>query len=219
MNLYINYYVDKNPDRQAELDFCLQRNLEHPAIDRIICFVAEQHVQALEEVTDCNQKITFIEYNLRPSYNRFFYCTKLFPVSDYNIIANTDIYFNETLKKIELLQWRSQTRPFALALSRWDMLPQKRLIYYNHPDSQDVWIFRGRVEPISGAEFTLGRAGCDNKIAYLLEQAGHNVQNPSHEIQAIHLHNTPIRNYNVAQDHRDIRPPFKIVHPCYINQL
>jgi hypothetical protein len=35
-NLYINFYRDKNLDRQNEIDSCLLKNLENHYIDRFI---------------------------------------------------------------------------------------------------------------------------------------------------------------------------------------
>jgi len=49
---------------------------------------------------------------------------------------------------------------------------------------------------VEGANFTQGVPGCDNKIAYLLQEAGYVVTNPSTTIKTYHLHLSGIRHYN-----------------------
>jgi len=108
--------------------------------------------------------------------------------SGIKILANTDIYFNDTLKHCEKIEAGQ-----VFALCRWDYKigPLK---FYDKRDSQDVWIWRGDLK--LKTSFPLGVPGCDNKIAYLLYSAGYEVKSPSLSIQAIHLHMTGIRNYS-----------------------
>jgi len=111
-----------------------------------------------------------------------------------------------------------------LSLTRWDVKADNVFNTNNHvdssvlfdtPDSQDTWIFMGGVPQISGADFTLGKAGCDNSIAYMLEQSGYNVLNPSRTIKTYHLHLTNIRNYTDVVGHaiERIQPPYKLLYP------
>jgi hypothetical protein len=61
----------------------------------------------------------------------------------------------------------------------------------------------------------MGVAGCDNRLAYELEQAGFIVINPSLSIKTYHLHLTNIRNNinEVGQNIIIIPPPYKMVIP------
>jgi hypothetical protein len=36
IRLFYNYYEDKNPERQKEIDYCLQKNIDNPLLDIII---------------------------------------------------------------------------------------------------------------------------------------------------------------------------------------
>ncbi len=214
INLIINFYFDSNAGRQYELDYCLNQNLRNTWIDRIIIFVSTQEsVQIIGHLqkTYSTDKIFVTTRDERPSYNSFFDVTKHY-ADDINIIANTDIYFDESLRYVHFYARNSPAVNWCMALSRWDRQPNGELTHYNQPDSQDAWIFKHAIPEIPGADFTLGRAGCDNKIAYLLKEAGFEVFNPSQTIKAIHVHNTGIRHYNSRVDHLLIRPPFLTLH-------
>jgi hypothetical protein len=88
-------------------------------------------------------------------------------------------------------------------------------VLFDRADSQDTWIFKGGVNQVSGADFTMGIAGCDNAIAHLLEQHGYNVINPSRTIKTYHLHLTNIRNYTDISGNaiQRIQPPYKLINP------
>jgi hypothetical protein len=138
--------------------------------------------------------------------------------NEVNIIANADIYFDETIgyaKKI--------SEGECYALTRWELV-NGRVVDFNTrhgrpspPEwSQDAWIFRGSIQPnkfdnvkalnesarvTEIIPFTLGIPGCDNKFCALLKERGVNVMNPSKTIKAIHVH----------QDSKRFYPSFKIL--------
>ena len=59
-------------------------------------------------------------------------------------------------------------------------------------DSQDAWLFQAplnrSVEALS--DFFLGLPRCDNRLAAILEEAGHLPQNPAFAIHAIEIEST-----------------------------
>jgi len=65
---------------------------------------------------------------------------------------------------------------------------------------------------IEGADFTLGIAGCDNKIAHLLNKH-YTLKNPSLSIKTYHLHNTNIRNYINFSHVERLPPPYFTIKP------
>jgi len=172
MNLFINTYTDKNPERDKELQECLRLNkLNNPS---------------------------FKIYNLpnRPTYREFFNVINLVTLpTDINIILNMDIYLPENFIC-------NPTPGECYALSRWDIQPDGSAVHYNNSGSQDTWIFRGAIRMVEGANFTQGVPGCDNKIAYLLQEAGYVVTNPSTTIKTYHLHLVDSRLYKVGKDGR-----------------
>lgn len=182
IRLLYNYYEDKNPGRKKEVDMCLQKNLDNPHINVII-------IESAEKVT----------------YDTFFQkINKLTSTEDINIIANSDIFFDETIVLANNMNSNAM-----YALSRWDWINEHNVKFFDRPDSQDAWIFKGPVTKVSG-NFTLGKKGCDNRIAHEFKIAGYNVTNPSQSIKSYHVHNSGVRNYN----HRDIVVgPYLTIHP------
>jgi len=146
-----------------------------------------------------------ITYDSRLPFSDFFAIINLsVEENDISIIANSDIYF-ESLKELKTIKGNE-----VYALSRWD-----GNTLYDREDSQDAWVFRGKIKPIPDCNFGLGVPGCDNAIAERLHRAGYTVLNPSKSIKAIHLHSSNIRNY----DRRTTVPkPYLLIKPHYLNE-
>ena len=169
IRLFYNYYEDTNPIRKKEIDFCLQKNLQNKFLNVII-----------------------IEQQGRLTYNDFFNRINKIITNDndISIICNSDIFFDETIElanKIENKQF--------FALSRWDWQENHPPVFFNRQDSQDTWIMRGPILNVDG-NFSLGKRGCDNRIAHEFQKAGYKVTNPGKTIKTYHVHSSNIRNYN-----------------------
>ena len=186
INLFVSHYQCGNRQRQRELNFCLKENEKNPIIDHIY---------------------TFSE---RPTYTNFFEQTEKFP-DDINILANADIYFNETLEHIKGIGQRD-----CYALTRWELdgntpVPfEEKHVYNKHAKakhSQDVWIFKGAVTTVYGS-FFIGQPGCDNRIAYEILRGRYKLMNPSLTIQAIHKHKIEAREYTM---NTQVQKPWKWV--------
>lgn len=233
-NLIVNYYTDKNQKRTNELNYCIFKNLYNENINKVVVICTESDYSNLLTIYNTQKsKLIPIITNKRPTFNDYFaITTKLFNSNtNINIIANLDIVINpEDLVQEKGADIRKVASDYitnnttCLALTRWDVTSDNLFNTNNHidgakffdtPDSQDTWIFMGGVPQISGADFTLGVAGCDNKIGYLLEQSGYNVLNPSKTIKTYHLHLTNIRNYTDVVGHaiERIQPPYKLLQP------
>mmetsp|Transcript_26112 Transcript_26112/g.57823 ORF Transcript_26112/g.57823 Transcript_26112/m.57823 type:complete len:91 (-) Transcript_26112:3066-3338(-) len=54
-------------------------------------------------------------------------------------------------------------------------------------DSQDAWVFQPPMRPevVARSDFHLGRACCDNCLAYLLREANYTVLNAAFAVRAI----------------------------------
>jgi len=179
MILLINYYKDKNPERQSEIDECLQNNLRHPLIDHIIVFKEK------DIILPADKKIIPVEWKVRPTYSDYIEMGNRY--NDIKILANSDIYFDESLVFCKTIRKKQ-----VFALCRWNGV-NGQMEFYNKRDSQDVWIWAGKINV--DCRFGLGVPGCDNSIAYMLMAAGYRVLSPSKTIKAIHLHDSGVRNY------------------------
>jgi len=217
-NLYINFYRDKNLDRQNEIDSCLLKNLENHYMDRFIIVISDKDREYLKDLVNDNRRVFVIIKEDRPTYNYYFNASFNYP-DDINIVANTDIVIeNDTVKRLKGWNWRN----YCLALSRWDYLDdnmnKNNSKHWANRESQDVWMVKGRFKNIPEADFPLGKKGCDNRIAYLLAKY-YDVINPSRSIRVFHYHLTNIRNYAPHGNPNDlIKPPYKLIFPTKLPQ-
>jgi len=199
INLFIPYFIDKNEERYKEVYECLQKNSLNPFIDRII-LVAEN-----PDIYRIMKRFDVIIVPERPTYNMMFeIINEITGPEDWNVLINSDIYLDETIKHIE-----KYDRNTFLALARWDIDKQGNAKLFNTWDSQDTWAFKGKAKAMK-ADFVQGRAGCDNAIANRAEVAGYKVINPSKTIKTYHLHLTNIRNYNPNDR---VEQPYKLINP------
>ena len=218
-NLYINFYVDRQTNRQYELQYCLMKNIVCSEVDKVIIVLNKKHILHFFEMMVKNDLIkhynkVFLIYNEdRPTYNDWFYLTQQYSKEDdISCVSNTDIIFDsENVNKIKNYNW---TNSLCMALTRWDLINENDYStanFFNRCDSQDTWIVKGGFKNVD-ADFSLGVAGCDNRIAFLLDKH-YELINPSKTIKTYHLHKSDIRNYiNYGQVQR-IPPPYLQIHP------
>ena len=135
----------------------------------------------------------------RPTFNELFALTKDYP-NDINIFCNSDICF----LNIDLL-------PLIEANECWALTRYEPTGFYNRADSQDAWIFRGVVKNID-ANFTMGKWGCDNRLAFEIQKAGYKISNPSLSIKTMHLHAVDNRNHKRTPENT-IPPPYLTLKP------
>jgi hypothetical protein len=219
-NLFLNYYIDPNPERQKEIDFCFEQNFNNDKINCFCIIVAEENKKALNRIIGNSNRVILTHLRItdkRPTYNDFFDVAKTYfgEADNINIICNSDIIAcPQTM--IHLPHYFTSDNK-VLALSRWDVSYMENYqinsSLFNRSDSQDTWIFKGGINQINGADFTMGVAGCDNSIAHLLENAGYEVINPSMTIRTYHVHLSNIRNYINGDNVQRVPPPYKLVTP------
>lgn len=179
LKLYVQVYECGDIERQKELDACLKINKER------------KHIY---EVIEIKERLTYAQI------------FQMLCPNSINIIANSDIYFDETILFARFINENN-----CYALSRWDYMGDKMAVLFNRKDSQDAWIFNGKPK-IVGGNFEQGKAGCDNRIAYDIRQSGYNVLNPSKTIHAIHLHLTNLRTYKATEK---IPEPYHFIFPHF----
>ena len=135
--------------------------------------------------------VTISLINGRATYGDFFKIANEKYPSSKIIVANADIFFNETF---EVLKNYDLTNKF-FALSRWNVLNDGSLKMRKDKDSQDAWIFSTPLRTFKNDNIMLGVVGCDPEIAYYAHESGLQVINPCLTIQCCHLHVSNLRNY------------------------
>lgn len=229
IRIFQNQYTDPNPHRNQELQSCFQSNqdfvnkwkllkdIEYYPVPERLTYNSFFDFANRRNIPKCggvdNHGNEFWSFPLGHAKNE---------VNDIiSVFANSDIYFDETIFQLNTINWEKHPK-LCLALSRWDINEQGHGVLFDTPDSQDVWIFKGYIPHIPGADFFLGGvAGCDNKIAYLLEENGYDVRNPSRDIRCYHLHLSGVRNYVNFRGEVTFRlePPYKLVPTCDLSEL
>jgi uncharacterized protein YueI len=198
LNIFYNYYKDENVERQKEIDYCYSRILSGK-YDKI--YIISEFPENVENNIIISGK---------PSYNDIFkVINEKTTESDINIVINSDCFIDD--ESLEKLRINLQDNEFW-CLTRRDIEsinPFRFKDLYRSHDSQDCWIFKGKVNV--DVNFTMGISGCDNKIAYLFHQKGYTILNPSKDINVFHYHLTNLRRYSKTP----LPKPYVLISPCY----
>jgi len=197
MILLVGFYEDPSPARMKEFVTCLERNLANDCIREVHLFLEEPGEGsrfAAAHPALRHPKLRLIEHGHRSTYRELFDHANRNLAGGRAIIANADIYFDRTLARLDDVDLGGR----LACLSRWDVLEDGSAHFFDHPSSQDAWIFQAPV-PAVACDFHLGVLGCDNRLAWEARAAGLAVFNPSRSVRAYHLHRSFVRRYTAEQ--------------------
>jgi hypothetical protein len=205
--LYTTYYQEPNQARRAELDECLKRNLASGLFDAV-CVLSEgdrPDIPLYWMETECQLK----KQPRRQTFHDLFqWARENADDETISVVSNSDVYFDDSLLLVETQDMNQK----CFALSRWDVGEDGSSSHWVAIDSQDCFIFKGKIPPIR-ADFCPGIPGVDNRLCYEIDLAGLEVSNPSRSIRAHHLHKSQVRNYD---DSMKIPGPYLLVEPIYL---
>ena len=173
ITLLIQLYESEFPQRNTEFAQALQKNIECKHIDNIVVF-ADQTFDVYK-----HEKIKHIPTKHRMTYAKFFEFAN--QLSSICIIANSDVYFDESLKYVTNID-----KEKFLCLSRWN----DNKLDHHATMSQDAWIFNKQIpqKMIESSDFFLGELRCDNRIAYHAMMNQFEILNPCLLVKVHHLH-------------------------------
>jgi hypothetical protein len=199
IRLFSTSFHSADAARFAEYTDALRRNCECRAIDEICLFREDDGSPPVS----C-AKIRMRRAAARPLYADYFaWINEIAGADDVSIIANADIYFDNQL---ELFRSWSLPANTVFMLAPWDVDDSGRSSLRYRNDSQDTWIFRGKVRQSLEGSYPSGVPRCDNRLAYDLANAGYEVQNPSFSLRSHHLHKGARNSYE-EKEHTDFIPP------------
>ena len=150
INLLIESFKPKNPDREKEYLECLKKNIENEYIDYIHIF--NDDVDFVNELMDSTDKIYSVDNTDRMTYKDFFEYSNEYLENEISIIANSDIIFDESIKYLKDVKLKD----FFFCLTRYDIQKSGNLSYPpNHFGTQDSWVY---ISPIktNNSDFCLG---------------------------------------------------------------
>ena len=179
-------------NRNVEIAQALRKNCECDDIDKIVVFcdplMRESLKAAIEGMSHLHSdKIQTVITRpfFRSTYADYFnYCNQNFTKNDVCVIANNDIYFDESVAKLNDIDDQ------FVCLSRWQKYGAFAQIPGHPAYSQDVWAFRGKIPDsmILTSYFFQGTMCCDNHICFLAMVNGFKVVNPCLAVKSYHLH-------------------------------
>jgi len=200
VSLFINFYIDKNPQRQRELDEALMINIDLKCLDEVH-LVVDDPIKYLPWTV--SKKVTLHHATQRPTFHHLFELAN-HTNGNIKVVANSDISFDESLHQLatHLDQWNGT----VLCLSRDDHLTR---------GSQDVWVFQGHLRIPKQCKFYFGTPHCDHVLARLFHEEGYNVANPSLTIRC-HHHASQVRNYTQRDG---VKGPQLTLPPCRLSDV
>lgn len=205
--LFTTYYRSPNVLRDAENRECIIRNLANPLFDEVHVLL-DEGLAELEFVED-SPRLIQVALGQRPKFSDLFsYINQRSAPDDINVLANTDIYFEDDLRFVESIRLRG----VVLALSRWDVQADGSAVLFNRFNSQDSWVFKGPVRGVRG-DYFIGTLGCDNRLVHEFRTAGYRVLNPSFTVKSFHLHQSMIRPYLAGQGPPAVSGPYSYAVP------
>lgn len=199
------FFIPNDSLRYQEIQYCLQKNVEHRDIDCIHLLV-ERLYSDQELGVSSSHKIKQINIGKRLTFEDVFVYIRKNQIHGYIAFMNSDIYFaQDALQRIRTSDMHNQKE--MCALLRYDSLKSGASIFGPRFDSQDVWIIHSNFTVPEICEkvfrFPFGKPGCDNKIVYLMKILGYKVVNDPKAVKTFHVHAEIARSYGKA----DILPP------------
>jgi hypothetical protein len=221
INLFCQYYIDKNKKRQAEIIRCLQFNIDNPYVQYI--YLLNERIYTLLELGLTNKtninKIIQVNISKRIKYQDVFQYISENKITGYNVIANSDIFLDYSIERLRYSDIHMTKKMLALLRYEYNKenITQSKL-FGPRCDSQDTWIIHSsqtiQKEHQKVFDFEFGKPGCDNKLIYLMNILGYEVINDPLTIQTFHYHNSQVRNYS-SKDIID--KPYGLLIPANIH--
>lgn len=192
------YYQDKNKERQKEIDYCLQRNLDNKYIRKI--YLLNENKYDYSNLKN-NNKIEEYVIGERLKYKKFI--DFIVEKDGYFILSNSDIFYDESIEKIKYGLLGKMRSIYCLTRYEYDG-KQIRLNNIIQTYSQDSWIIHSKFSKLRYnklLDFSLGKPYCDNRLAYILcFDEKMKIINDCKNIKSYHYHESNVRNYHQIKD-------------------
>ena len=209
VNVFYNYYTQEDEARQKEIDFCFNRLVSNPNIDKIyVQLSGHDFDHGTEDIAENmhDPKIKYIISGERPTFKYVVYDVLGVQTEedDINILLNSDCFFSKNTDW-DLIKSMSHMERFCL--SRFDIKKDvfgemviNKKTGFPRVDSQDCWIFKGYPNDGMDIDFCFGMPGCDNRMSYEMGINGFSVSGPVSKIHVLHYHDTNLRTYDADRD-------------------
>jgi len=211
--ILVTSFYDCAPERKKELLLCLEKNIQNIYLEKIFLLVT--HPTKFTDSIFQHPKINQIIFSFDPGYrltyqNAIEFINQQFE-NDLIIMANSDIYFDNTLEKVQSKDLVNH----MYALLRYEDRKGKIILEEVRSDSQDAWIFKSplKIPNTFLLNFPFGQLGCDNRFANLVFEAGITISNPCYDLFIYHVHESMMRP---ALWGKRLMGMYTFIPPCYL---
>ena len=220
INFILQYFIPKDKIRLKEVQKCLFYNVCNSNINTI--YLLNEKVYTNEElgIEKCKKedisKIKQVNIKKRLTFKKVFDYAKENNIKGYIIFANSDIFFDITIRNI--LKSSLHKEKGIYALTRFEALNKDlrkcKLFGHGRADSQDTWIIHSNFIPKNTKifNFKFGYPGCDQKLIYLFLIIGYKMYNAPYFIKTYHNHKAKERDYN-DKPHLLVNKPWGMLIP------
>ena len=194
------YYLDAVQARRAENKLCLLTNSQNSTITKII--LLNETLYSDEELGVSSGKIEQVVIDKRLTYKDVFDYVSDNNIDGYIVLANTDIFFDNTLANVMRTDVSTSRQMFCQLRFEYEsgLELDKCSIFGPKPNSQDAWIWHSNMKTTSKQrrilDVSLGTPGCENRIVYLFNILGVACCNDPYLIKAYHYHESQVRTYD-----------------------
>jgi|694.fasta_scaffold19606_11 hypothetical protein len=192
INLHIPIWDSQNEERNNEIIDSFQKNINLKIFNYFYVYLENDNgKKILNEIK--NNNIIEVILNKRPTYQDIFDTSNIISNESINILINSDIFFDETIKLVQNIKDDE-----FYAITRYELNGNLFWIIQDNiskdfPYSQDCWVWCNSAK-FKNSNFYLGQPGCDNKIVNEAYIAGYKIKNPCYDIKTYHNHASNIRN-------------------------
>jgi hypothetical protein len=230
--LITQFFIHNDTKRNNEIIFCLKNNLKIKEITKIFLLNEKIYTdvelglyELNEEELNNKDKIEQICINKRLTYKDvllFIKQMKETKMDGYYIFANSDIFFDNSLKNLNITSLAREKSFYAILRFEYEENYKEKLqmsqLFGPAKTSQDTWVIHTNFSPteaeINKCSFNFGLPGCDNVIAYLFNSFGYKIYNEPYVIRTYHYHNSQIRDYS---EKNRLPRPYLFAYPVFRN--
>jgi hypothetical protein len=199
INLFCQFFINKNLDRHNEILFVLKKNVENKFINKI--YLLNEKIYTNDELGISSDKIIQININKRLKFNDVFLFINENNITGYNVIANSDIFFDDSIEKLQYSDLHLSKKICSLLRYEFniDNSDNSKLLYHYFFGSQDTWIIHSNnildKDQISKFDFEFGKPNCDGKFSYLFYTFNYKIINDPKTIKTFHYHKSNFKTY------------------------
>ena len=139
INIFCQYFIHPDKKRHAEIKKCLKYNIKNKYITKV--YLLNEKIYNNDELGVSSDKIIQVNIGKRLTFQEVFDYISSNNITGYNVIINSDIFFNETIQNLYKSDIHINKKMFALLRYEYDeMNYEDSNIFGPRGNSQDTWI-------------------------------------------------------------------------------